>query len=765
MSRKSRQAHNWFAGWRRAPRSSASTSRSVEEQEFFVLSEESELPPRGYGVGYGQGLDLDVERFEQPEFSGRALGEKAGARRNGAAVQEPPLVKPPRPLPLKRRLHRGVQAKLKSGRQVAWSGAKQAGRFARGQAGAAYDRFKPYAREHRWSLLSYGLLMTASLTAVAAMVLISRVPEATKCEKINILSSDSERLFCAQQAAQTGDPEQILAAIALVKGWNKDNPLYTQGNAALGQWSELLLIEARDRLSNNDLDGAIKLAQQIPSSSPVFQQAQDEMNFWQVERNRGQQLFEKIQVALRKQLWNDASGYLVKMSQVNDATWQGRLPNLRKQLSDEKEAGQFLVQAQKFVEKNSVEKYGEAIRMLLPMNRQTFVWEAAQKQLNQWRDRVLERAAKDFAKQDVTGATKLIASLPREVALTDTQRDLVRVASAAAVGGSKQSDAPFLNQLWGVMVADTAARQVAPTSAYYKQAQQLRPQLAQQSQDAAQIQLARSLAAGGQLTGMQWAMQQVEAIATNRPRRLDAQTHLATWRKQLQALEDRPIVKQAELLAQAGGIDQLRSAVNIIERLPKGRSLYTKAQSQKAEWVAQIQTIEDKPILNEARSVAQAGKLGQAIQIASRIKAGRALYGDAQGDIGAWAGELQAIADRERLAQAQALAAQGSLTRAIGVAAQISSGAVSDEAQQSISRWSAEREEIRRSAPPEPVSAPADPVEQAQRGPEPVYDPLAPADPVEQPSAPVPTEPVYEPPAPVPAAVDPLPPADPVPPQ
>jgi hypothetical protein len=754
MSRKLRLTTNWFAGLRRRSPSVERPQPSVEEQEFFVESDESErLALRDFATAYGRAGEPSVERFERPESAEDPIGEPSPNHRTTAVQDAPdwsssPLIDRPTALPFKRRLQKTMKTGLQAGKVAVGQGAKRAKRFAKQRTRAAYNRFKPVAQRHRWGLLSLGLVTTASVTAIGAIIWLGRVPPAVDCNKIGLLSTDSERLSCAQQAAQTGDPEKILAAINLVKGWPKDHMMYPQATSALGQWSEMLLIEARDRLSKNDLDGAVKLAQQIPNMSPLFGEVQEEINFWQVERNRGQQLFEKIQTALRRQLWNDASGLLAKLALVDDPTWQTRLPNLRKQLGDEKQAGVFLEQAKAFAQKHPADKFGDAIRLVLPMNRQTFVWEAAQKQVQQWRDKLLEQAAQHLQKNDVQAANNLIATLPPDIGMTPVQQDLVRVARATAVSGDPQNPAPLLNQLWGLMVADTATNQIDPSSPYYKQAQALRPQLEMQAEDTVQIQIAQALANFGQLSSLDLAIKQVEQLGAKRPRRLEAQTLLATWRKDAQALADRPVLKQSELLAKAGGLDQLRAAVTLVDRIPKGRSIYAKAQAQKGEWVAQIQTIEDKPILNEARSVAQSGKLGKAIQIASQIRAGRALYGDAQESIWGWSAELQAIIDRERLAQAQALAAQGSLTRAIGVAGQISSGAVAGEAQQSIGRWSAEREEIRRTAPA-PADAPA-----AANEPAPANAANAPVDLAPTPtSVEVPTEPV-----------DPAPPADPAPP-
>jgi tetratricopeptide (TPR) repeat protein len=722
------------------PQNPASTG-TVESHEFVVDMPLEDVPQPFYRTTVSSILEEEMgfEHERDPQLESVAqqppgsIKERWQQTQNNAKVQ--------------------VQQQLTKGGKSAQQGLKSVGRYSKTQARAAYDRFTPWASEHRWTVISALLLMTAGGTAFGAVMWLWRTPPAPECAKISIISSDSERLYCAQQASQlSGKAEDMVTGINLVQDWGKDHPMFLQGERALVQWTDSLLLIARERLAQNDLDGAIKLAKEIPESSPNFKQVQEEISFWQVERNRGQKLFEKIQTALKKQLWDDTSALMAKLTMVDDPYWQNRLGEIRQQLDNEKKAGIYLKQALEFVKANPPEKWGEAVKLLMPIDRKTFVWERAQKEVNTWRDRVFKLAAEKLFKQDIAAANTLITSIPDQMEITGQQRDLVRLAQIATIDGQKQDKAPLLNQMWSLMLASNSAQQVAPDSPYYKNVQNLMPRLGLQVENAVQLEVARGLANLGQVGALQMAIAQAEQIAGKDPRRLQAQTLLAEWRKSAQQLEDRPIVKQAELLAKAGGLEKLRSAVAMIDRIPKNRLTSNQVQAKKGEWVAQIQTIEDKPILNEARSVAQSGQLGKAIQVASRINPGRALYWEAQQDVGAWAGELRAIEERAILARAQELAAQGSLTRAIDVASQIGSSAVAGEARQSINQWSQEREEIRRSrdtdVPPASEPAPA-----SESAPAPAYDPVP--VPVEPPAASVevPTEP-----EPAPPAADPAPP-------
>ncbi|MBC7824077.1 MAG: hypothetical protein H7126_09375, partial [Candidatus Parcubacteria bacterium] len=68
----------------------------------------------------------------------------------------------------------------------------------------------PIAQAWKWQIIWLGILAAAGGTAVGAFIWLSKVPPAADCQQISSWSAESERLFCAQQSASSGKPEQIL---------------------------------------------------------------------------------------------------------------------------------------------------------------------------------------------------------------------------------------------------------------------------------------------------------------------------------------------------------------------------------------------------------------------------------------------------------------------------------------------------------------------------------------------------------------------------
>jgi hypothetical protein len=643
---------------------------------------------------------------------------------------------------------------------------KLIGKFARAIAQALltlcqriYRIVAPIVKRHRWTFILGSIITIALGTAGGAVWWLTKTPPAVQCDKIATWSTDSERLDCAQIAADTGNPEKILNSIALVEDWEMGHPMYKRAQRSLQQWTEQLLIVARDKLEKQDLDGAIAIAKKIPKTSPLYNDVQQEMAGWLEARNIGQKLYEKVQAALKKQAWDDAGVALAKLANVNDPTWQKRLIELRKQLETEKLAGVTLKQAREFAKSHSPEQWGSAIALTDPINRKTFVWETAQKDIAQWRGKVFDLAIAQLLKQkQPERALALVKTIPANIDLSDEQRQFVHLAQASAIASNRENT-PILQQLGRLAMASQLLGQIPEGSRFREQAMALLPQLEGHSEDVVQIEVARSIARLGPLPFVQEAIAQAEQVSSKRPRRVQAQTLIAQWKKESQRLEDAPLLAQAEQFSKVGGIAGLWQAAGLMDRVSKGRSLFNEAQKRKGQWIAQAETLEDQPILSQARSQANSGNLSQAIQTARRIGSGRALYGEAQRDIYGWSDQIQAIADRDIMDRATALAAKGNLSQAIDTASGVSSSAVIGEARSAISQWSAERESIRRSqAPPEPA-----PIEPGRQN----IDPIAPTEPEPAPPTAEPPSPAAATPAPAP---EPLPPgpsrpeSDPVPP-
>lgn len=594
-------------------------------------------------------------------------------------------------------------AKIKLGKRVA-NTASSATR-------STVRRMGSLAHAWKWQLIWLGILGVCGGTGAIAFLWLSKVPPAVDCRTVTPQSIESEQLTCAQQAAQSGNANQIISSINLVKDWTPDHALYGQSRSLLQDWSNALLILARDRVGQRDIKGAVSLANQIPKSSPVYKDAQAAIDRWQAEYRRGEAIYAKIMDALKKQQWNQADDQMAQLALVDDPGWQSRLGEVREQSNNERKASRLLTNARNFARSNPPEQLGQAIAITDPIDRKTFIWTLqANREVTKWRNTIFQLAIAQYDRQNISAASDLLDSIPESVQLTSANQDLVRLVRAREIETSARYTSPGLERIVPLMMATHLVKQIDSQSPFASRAKTLIPRLEQQTQDLMQLNVASTIANLQQIPMLQVSIAQAASISPKRPGRILAQTLLAQWRKELQSMQDRPVLSRAQQVAKSGKIGNLRSAVAMASIVQPRRSLRIEAQTYIADWTNQIEIIEDRPIINTAKAIAQTGQLGQAINVANTIRPGRALYNEAQGLIGGWVYQIQLAEDRSILNQAASLAGQGYLSRAIDLASGIAAGRpLYGEARGAIAQWAAERAEIWRQRDLAPQPSPSGP--------------------------------------------------------
>ena len=147
---------------------------------------------------------------------------------------------------------------------------------------------------------------------------------------------------------------------------------------------------------------------------------------------------------------------------------------------------------------------------------------------------------------------------------------------------------------------------------------------------------ARTFARKATIPALEAAIAEARNVALGRALRIDAQTLIADWLDQIEVIQDQPILNEANQLASA---DQLREAIAVAQQIQDDRALHAQAQAMIKDWTRTIQIEEDSPILEKAKSLAYQGSLTDAINMAAQIAPGRALHSEAQNAISLWEAE------------------------------------------------------------------------------------------------------------------------------
>jgi hypothetical protein len=529
-------------------------------------------------------------------------------------------------------------------------------------------------------------------TGVSAFFWLTTLPPLPDCKTFTFFSGDAERLHCAEQAARSGDAEALRQSLDLVKNWSADHPLHDRAKSLTWEWSKSLWTIARSKAEQNQLLEAIALAENIPPTSPLQKEAKTAIAVWQQLHSQEQSIDKPWQAALKAQDWQAVETQLTALSQRPGDYWKQYLTRARQQAAAERVAYRQLEQLRRLAASaTGLELLKQAIALAEQINPTSYAYPEVQQEITRLNQNLVTVVNDRVAQGDLTGAIAAGQTLSLSVPLSAAATDAFWFSQAQPLASNQISLEPIAEQLWQLWVVVPHLEKIAPDNLLYGQAQALRSRLEAKAQDLMQLQLASSVANLKQIAAYRLAIDLAQQITLDRPQRLYGQTLIAQWRGEIQQAEDYPYLLMARQLAQTGKIPSLRGAIVLAGRISLGRSLRSEAQSAIFDWQQQIQIIEDKPTLTQAQALAKQQKLKEAIQVATKIRPGRALYKDTQVVIQTWTTQIQLAEDRPILYQAKDLANQGKLAAAIELAAQIPSGrALHQEAQIAIAQWEAQ---------------------------------------------------------------------------
>jgi len=562
----------------------------------------------------------------------------------------------------------------------------------------------------KWQFVWIGVMGLFAGTGLGAYLWLAGLPPLPDCRNITPLSPDANRLYCAQEMARSGKLDDLLTGISLVKDWSPSHPLYHNSQQALAKWSRLVMLAARDKMEQNDLQGATEAIRQIPTTSPAYAEAQKALGEWNAQWQKGNDLYAKAIDAMNQQNWKVAFDQVTELGYLDYDYWRlTQSDKLSRQISVQKSSQEALQQAKKLATKLSPDEMGEAIELLQGVAPGTAAWEESQTLLTSWGQALLKIALQHWQDGDEAGAIQMAAQVPMNLEIVADAADLVIFSHAQKlVEENTPVNNPETNpessiagnlvwrQIWGLLESTTAVRQIQPDSLIYAAAQLKLQDWQTQLQDLQQLQFAQTVASFGQRPALDYAVQQVRQIPSNHPRYGQAQQLAASWNQQIQQLEDLPYLRLAQQFAASQTVPGLRLAITQARVIPNRRVIWAEAQTQALAWQQQIERLEDQPLLGQAQNLAKANKLDEAISKAAEIRPERALYHQAQAAIETWKEKIRATLlaeDQAVLDQARDAAGSGDLTGGIATAAQLSPGRpLYLEAQSLIGAWLHERD-------------------------------------------------------------------------
>lgn len=533
-----------------------------------------------------------------------------------------------------------------------------------------------------WGVLVVLLSGGLGFTAVA---LLFNLPALPNCPAIFWpTASASLRLSCAQIAASKQTAKDLLEAIALVNGLPEDHPLRPEIDKHLEEWSLEILKLGEESFQAGQLAEAIAMARKIPTGVPAYKLVDERVNRWQSIWSKAEELYKKAEDEVRESNWTQAFRDAVQLVYIGNNYWAttkyDQLVNL---IQSAREESAKLDKAFQLSKSGGLDNLLEAIKLAQAIPPSSLAYKEAQGAVTEFGRKLIDMAQEALDRKDWQAVIQITNKIPESLNLQNESQDLNDLASAQS--RAQKGTVSDLED------AIALAQKLNPGRPLYDKAQDLIVLWQREIEDVAHLDRARELAKGGTVGDLNAAIAEAQLVPSTNPRSSEAKSLVNNWTSQIETVEDRPYIARADQLASLGDMSSLQEAINEASQVGQGRALYTEARRKIRQWTDKIERMQDQPYLDQATGLANAGDLSGAIAAAGQIQAGRALYGEAQGKIRRWQDRVERVQDQPYLDQAQALASSGNLPGAITAAGQIRSGrALYGEAQEKIKSWRTE---------------------------------------------------------------------------
>ncbi|NCS24681.1 MAG: chromosome segregation ATPase [Microcystis aeruginosa BS13-02] len=479
------------------------------------------------------------------------------------------------------------------------------------------------------------------------------------------VASASLRLYCAQLSADSRTVEGLLAAIALVEALPEDHPLRSQVNQQVEEWARDILNLAEKDYQAGNLEQAIAKARQIPNNMAVAAIIEERIAKWQGTWTQGNDILSKLEENLRASNWNQSFRLAVDLLNLNNEYWATvKYNEALAKITVAREDSSKLDNAFNLFTRGGLDNWLKVIEEARKIQVSSYAYQEAQKLIGKTEDKLKEYAERLIEQKQWQALRDLANESPKDLKIKQDVTDWSVLSEAALDAETGTVD--------GLEAGILGLEQIDASRPLHQTALAMRERWQLQVQDLKILSEARDLAQAGTIEQYSAAIAKAGEVPRNNPLWSQAQQEIGSWNRQIQVIEDRPILEQAREIAIPGDINSLSSAIIQARAIGKNRALYRDAQREIGDWQVRIERLEDQPILDQAQALANLKDYSTAIETANQIPPGRALSAEVSQNIRLWRRELRAL---QNLQQANQLAAMGTaegLTRAIALVTNIS---------------------------------------------------------------------------------------------
>jgi hypothetical protein len=525
-----------------------------------------------------------------------------------------------------------------------------------------------YRYQHRFTWKVWAALFVVVFGGVGFLATwqLLNMQKSPNCPKIFWpIASASLRLYCAQLSADSRTVPGLLEAIALVEALPEDHPLRSQVNQQVEEWARDILNLAEKDYQAGNLEQAIAKARQIPNNMAVAAIIEERIAKWQGTWTEGNDILSKLEENLRASNWNQSFRLAVDLLNLNNEYWATvKYNEAIAKITVAREDSSKLDNAFNLFARGGLDNWFKVIEEARKIQASSYAYQEAQKLIGKTEDKLKEYAERLIEQKQWQALRDLANESPEDLKIKADITDWSVLSTAALDAETGTVD--------GLEAGILGLEQIDPSRPLHQTALAMKERWQLQVQDVKILSEARDLAQAGTIEQYSAAIAKAGEVPRNNPLWSQAQQEIGSWNRQIQVIEDRPILERAQEIALPSDINSLSSAIIQARAIGKNRALYRDAQREIRGWQVRIERLEDQPILDQAQALANLKDYSTAIETANQIPPGRALSSEVSQNIRRWRRELRS---RQNLQQANQLAATGTpegLTRAIALVTNIS---------------------------------------------------------------------------------------------
>jgi uncharacterized protein (UPF0548 family) len=510
-----------------------------------------------------------------------------------------------------------------------------------------------------------------------------KLPSTPDCPRIFWpIASASMRLECASLEAEKETVEGYLAAIALVEVLPKDHPLRAQINSQVEDWAVGILNIAEKEIDEGKLEEAIATARQIPNNVQAYGVVDSRIKKWQATWTEGEGIYNEVQRSLKASDWSTAFREAVKLLYLDSKYWSTtKYTEITEEIKIAQEESSKLDNAFLAMKRGGIDNWLKAVEDAEKISSNSYAYEEAQGLIAKAKTKIVEQIENAIDLRDWDTLLNMTDRLPESIASGDRFGEWQTMGNAGADAN--------LGTIESLESAILTAQEIKPSSPLYKVAQKEIERWKLEIQDVALLEKARETGRSGLISDLNAAIAQAELISPSNPRYSEAREEISRWVAQVQTIEDQPLLDRAEEIAVTGTVPALQQAISQASAIGQNRALYSQAQDRISQWQNIIEEQEDRPFLEQALALASGKEYAAAIEAAEQIGRGRALYSEARLNIEKWQQEIQASSDYQEAVLVAEPNTADSLVSAIGIVRSIpTSTDVGVDRTQALNRWS-----------------------------------------------------------------------------